>query len=198
MLYLKRMDTALKNSHHTKVFSTVPCVCTPLCLLSAICTFFLCHISLFSYSSDIVCYSTFPLIFLLSILKSCFGGCAPFHIFSFCSLPLSVGHLIFLLESLVDHFSKSCYAGGVLIFFGLANIIYQWWVTAKKICCFCSPFLASISSSKYMECWLFLKVLNVPFCSALQTWKPFHLSAAISASLIMETACLHKSAHLII
>jgi len=136
------------NSHHTLVFSPVPCVCTPLFLLSAICTFFLCYISLFFCRPDVVCYCIFPLIFLLSVLKSYFGGYIPFHIFSFCSLPLAVGHLVFLLESLGYLYSKSCYKGAVLLFLALLNIICKWWMTTKKICFFCSPFLVSISSSE--------------------------------------------------
>lgn len=135
------------NSQHTPVFSTIPCVCAPRSLLSTNCTFFLCHISLFSCCSN-VCYSIFPLIFF-------------YHIFSFCSLPHSVNHLIFLLEICLGyHYSKSCYEGAVCLFLALINIIYQWWITAKKICLFCSTFKVSVSSSKYIECWLFLKVWN--------------------------------------
>lgn len=149
-------------------------------------------------AAQMLCYSIFLLNSLLSILKSCFGGCIPFHIFSFCRLPLSVGHLIFLLESLGYHYSKSCYEGGVLLFLTLVNIIYHLWITAMKIWFFCSPLLFSISSSESTECWLFLKVWNMPSCFVLQTQKPFQLSAVIAASLIMETVCLHRSVHLII
>lgn len=135
------------DSHHSPLFSTV---CTPQSLLSTICTFFLRHVSLFSHCSN-VCYSIFPLFFFLP------------HFVSFCSLPLSVGHRIFLLESCLGyHYSKALLWGAVWLFLAWINVIYQCWITAKRICFFCSTFLVSISSSKYVECWLFPKVWNQP------------------------------------
>lgn len=68
---------------HTLVFSTVPCVCTFLSLLSAVFTSFLSSISLLSCQSNVVYYSCLSLIFLLNILKNWFGEYIIFLFFNF-------------------------------------------------------------------------------------------------------------------
>lgn len=142
------MDAALK-------LTTYPCLLhRSLCVRAPISSF---HKLLFSYATS-PCFPVVQMCVILFFLWFFF-----YHIFSFCSLPHSVNHLIFLLEICLGyHYSKSCYEGAVCLFLALINIIYQWWITAKKICLFCSTFLVSVSSSKYVECWLVLKVWNWP------------------------------------